>query len=206
MDAVTATVIDVQIEDQDLAHRPEPCIEGAQVLLTPLQRDNFHTLLRWNNDEALHRLASEVPFVHESYGSFKKRFDHSASNLCLDACEYEIHIPDGSLIGEAFIDRIHYFDQRCRVGLTICDQAYRGMRYGRATLELLLRHLFCDCGFHCVEAETYEFHEAWPNLLVSVGFRPVRCWASYLLRDGKHWDKTILALLRSEYDEHQRCP
>lgn len=199
MALITDTVIDFQIDDRVLARRPEPCIDKSEVFLSPLHRDNFHTLHRWVNNKTLSQEASEVPFKPERFGAFLKRLDEMAYRPSLAARDYEIHVSNRALVGVAYINCIHYIDRWCRVGVTICDLACRGKGYGRATLELLLRHLFCDCGFHRVEAEAYNFQDAWKHLLMSSGFELKSRLPRYLLRDGDYWDKIIFMMQRSEY-------
>lgn len=179
-------------------------IGGECVFLTPLQMEHVYTHFRWNNDPELNRLDSELPFQHEPFGAFLKRFEPLTHTSDMRACDLEIHAYGSGLIGVAFIDRIQPQNRQCRVGITIGEAEYRGRGYGRATLSMLLNYLFLETGMHRINAEAFEFNTAWQCLLEGAGFRQEGCLRAYLNRDGKFWDKRTYALLDTEFKAHPR--
>ncbi len=174
-------------------------IEGQRIRFTPLQIDNIYTHFRWNNDPELNRLDSELPYEEESFGAFKKRFEQMCDHPDPSHQDFEIHVKDGTLIGVAYITARSEYNRHALVGVTIGDRAYWGEGFGRESLALLLDYCFEELDLHRVSAETFEYNEAWENLIREMGFTREGTARDYLRRDGTFWDKDIFGLLQHEY-------
>lgn len=178
-------------------------IEGRRIRFTPLQIENIYTHFRWNNDPELNRLDSEMPYEEESFGAFKKRFEQMSDYPDPTHQDFEIHVKDGSLIGVAYVTAISTHNRHALVGVTIGDRAYWGEGFGRESLALLLDYCFEELNLHRVSAETFEYNEAWENLVREMGFTREGTARDYLRRDGTFWDKGTFGLLEHEYQSKQ---
>lgn len=167
--------------------------------LTPLHRENLYKHFEWNNDPELNRLDSEIPYVKETLGEFKRRFEEMIYTPSPDTRDFEIHTGDGTVIGVAYIVNISEHHRHCTIGITIGDRAYWGKGYGRAALRLVLDHCFNELDMHRVHAYTFEYNDAWRRLVEWAGFQKEGAERDYLFRDGEYWDKESYAILEHEY-------
>ncbi len=182
----------------------EEVIAGERIYFTPLQIENIYTHLEWNNDPELNRFDSELPYVEEAFGDFKKRFEQMVYRPSPTARDFEIHTKDGNLIGVAYIADISAHHRHCRLGVTIGDRDCWGRGYGRESLELLLSYCFDKMRLHRVSTETFEYNAAWKKLVQDTGFKKEGVEREYLYRDEEFWDKENYALLETEYRDRSR--
>lgn len=182
-------------------HQVTP-LEKGRVRFTPLQVENIHTHLRWNNDPELNRLDSEIPHEEESFGDFKERFEQLCNDPSPSHRDFEIHdVVEDELIGVAYVARISFHHHHALVGVTIGERDYWGKGYGKESLRLLLHYCFEKLDLHRVSAESFEYNTAWRDLVEGVGFTREGTAREYLFRDGKYWDKKHYALLEQEWRE-----
>lgn len=174
-------------------------LEGERVTLTPLHFENIYKHFEWNNDPELNRLDSEFPYRRESFADFKVRFEQMVDHPTPQNIDLEIHAEDGTLIGLAYAIDISRHNKHCTVGVTIGDRNYWGSGYGRESLELLLAFCFEELEMHRVHTETFEYNEAWQNLVQDTGFTHEGVERDYLRRDGQYWNKEIYSMLEEEY-------
>jgi RimJ/RimL family protein N-acetyltransferase len=174
-------------------------LKGERVFFTRLQLDNIYQHFEWNNDRELNHLDSELPFVEESFGDFKKRFERLVYESHSAGIDFEIHANDGSLIGVAFVADVSEHNAHGTVGITIGDRDYWGKGYGRDALMVLLAHCFEDLGMHRVGAETFEFNEAWRRLVQWAGFEREGLVSDYVRRGERFWDKETYGLLEGAF-------
>lgn len=190
------------VSDSLIAHRKqndEIRLHGERVTLTPLQYENIYRHFEWNNDPELNRLDSELPYRRESFADFKVRFEQMVDHPGPPHVDLEIHAEDGKLIGLAYAADISPHNHHCTVGVTIGDRDYWGDGYGRESLEVLLKYCFDTLKMHRVHTETFEYNEAWQNLVRDAGFKHEGVERDYLYRDDTYWDKEIYSLLEDEY-------
>ena len=177
----------------------QPVLRGARVQLTPLQLENIHKHLEWNNDAELNYLDSEVPHEKEPFGSFKRRFERMVYDPSPDSMDFEIHAEDGRLIGVAYVADLSRHHRHGSIGVTIGERDCWGRGYGRDSLDALLAFCFDELRLHRLSAETFEYNAAWKNLVREAGFRKEGEARDYLFRDGRFWSKETYALLEEEY-------
>ena len=179
-------------------------LEGARVTLTPLKYENIYKHFEWNNDPELNRLDSELPYERETFADFKVRFEQMVDHPAPQNLDLEIHAENGELIGLAYAVDISPFNHHCTVGVTIGDRDYWGDGYGRESLDLLLEYCFDKLNMHRVHTETFEYNEAWQNLVRDAGFKHEGVERDYLYRDDEYWDKEIYSMLEDEYRRPRR--
>ncbi len=172
----------------------------GRVRFMPLQMKNIHTHFRWNNDEELNRLDSEVPHREEAFGTFKQRFEELCNESSSAHRHFEIHdIEEEMLIGVAYGTRISESHRHALVGVTIGEKEYWGQGYGKDSLQLLLRYCFQEVELHRVATEIFEYNAAWRELVESLGFEKEGTARESLFRDGQYWDKDFYSMLDREY-------
>jgi len=174
-------------------------LKGERVHFTRLQYDNIYTHFEWNNDPELNHLDSELPYVEESFGDFKRRFERLVYDPPRNCIDFEIHANDGTLIGVAYIGEVSDHNRHGKIGITIGNRDYWGKGYGRDALTVLLDHCFEDLGMHRVSAETFEFNDAWRRLVRWAGFEREGLIAEHVRRDEGYFDKEIYGLLEGAY-------
>ena len=174
-------------------------LEGNRVRFSPLQMDNIYKQFEWNNDPELNRLDSELPYKAESFGTFKRRFEHLVYHPSMSGQDFEIHAENGDLIGVAEISGISEHNRHCTIGIIIGDRNYWGRGYGREAIEVVLEYCFDVLQMHRVMTEVFEFNSAWKRLVEGTGFRKEGTEREYVYREEQYWDKEIYAMLESEY-------
>ena len=180
-------------------------LAGPRIRFDRLSLDNIYTHFKWNNDPELNRLDSEVPYVKESFGEFKHRFEQLVDRPDSENLDFEIHVGE-TLIGVAFIQGISDHHLHCSIGLTIGDRDYWGRGFGREAMEILMRHCFESLGMHRVTAEAFEYNDAWKRLVEGMGFTEEGVDRDYLFYDGRFFDRVRYAMLSSEYEARPDRP
>ncbi|QXD15259.1 GNAT family N-acetyltransferase [Rhodocaloribacter litoris] len=174
-------------------------LAGERVRFTPLQMENIYKHFAWNNDPELNMLDSELPYVEESFGEFKRRFEEMLEHPEPNSQDFEVHAEDGTLIGVAEMTHISEHNRHCNLTLTICDRAYWGKGYGRDAMQALLAYCFRTLRMHRVMAEAFDYNDAWKRLVEGMGFKKEGTLRDFVFRQGRYWDKHVYALLESEY-------
>ncbi len=174
-------------------------LKGERISLSPLRYENIYTHFSWSNDPELNRYDSELPFIEETFGSFKKRFEHLLAHPSMNSQDFEIHAEDGKLIGVVEISDISDHNRHCSVSLTIGDRDYWGKGYGRDAMGVLLDYCFNILKMHRVTAEAFEYNDAWKRLVEGMGFHKEGTVRDYVFREGRFWDKHLYALLDAEF-------
>lgn len=194
--------MDVSVPSPGMSIKPdseEVVLEGDRITLTPLQIENIYKHFEWNNDPELNRLDNELPFRKEPFGVFKERFEQMVYRPIPDTIDFEVHVEDGTLIGVAYAVDISKNHRHCSIGVTIGDRDFWGQGYGRESLEVLLDYCFNKLGMHRVSTETFEYNEAWRQLVKDAGFQREGVERDYLFRDEAYWDKEVYGMLEEEY-------
>lgn len=176
-----------------------PTLSGERIQLTSLSMDNLYTHFEWNNDPELNRLDSELPYVKEPLGEFKRRFERMVNHPSPYSRDFEIHAEDGRLIGVAYVANISPSSRHCTIGITIGDRDYWGKGYGRDALRAVLAYCFDELEMHRVCTETFEYNTSWRKLVEWAGFEKEGVERDYLYRDDAFWDKELYSLLEDEY-------
>lgn len=174
-------------------------LKGERIFFTHLQMDNIYKHFEWNNDPELNDLDSELPYMEESFGDFKRRFERLVYDEHPTSIDFEIHADDGTLIGIAFVSDVSEHNAHASIGITIGNRDYWGKGYGRDALTVLLDYCFQDLKLHRVAAETFEFNDAWRRLVKWAGFEREGLVAEYVRRGDRYWDKEIYGLLEGAY-------
>ncbi|MEM9666546.1 MAG: GNAT family protein [Bacteroidota bacterium] len=169
------------------------------VSLTPFQHDNIYQHLEWNNDPELNRLDNALPFVRESLGEFKQRFDQMIDHPLSHHRDFEIHTADGALIGVVSMAHIDAHNRHCLLSITIGNRDYWGRGYGRATMDLALAYCFRTLNMHRVYTESFEYNTSWQRLVEGSGFSLEGTERDYLYQDGQFWDRLVHSMLEPEY-------
>ncbi|MBO6575369.1 MAG: GNAT family N-acetyltransferase [Rhodothermales bacterium] len=182
----------------------EQGLAGPRLRFDRLRLENIYTHFKWNNDPELNRLDSEVPFVEESFGAFKKRFERMISRPNPACRDFEIHDEDGTCIGVAFLNGISGHHLHCSIGVTIGERDYWHKGYGREAMTILLRYCFESLGMHRVTADVFEYNQAWKRLVEGMGFVAEGTDREYLFWDGKFYDRIRYGMLAAEYQSKGR--
>lgn len=179
---------------------------GPRIRFDRLRLENIYTHFKWNNDPELNRLDSEVPYVEESFGTFKQRFERLMAHPNPESQDFEIYDEDDTLIGVAFISGISGHHLHCSLGVTIGERDYWGKGYGKKAMKALLKHCFESLGMHRVTAEAFEYNNAWKRLVEGCGFVTEGTDRDYLFWDGRFYDRVRYAMLATEYGRTDRLP
>lgn len=182
----------------------EPSLAGPRIRFDRLRLENIYTHFKWNNDPELNRLDSEVPYVEESFGTFKKRFEHLIAQRDPECQDFEIYDEEDTLIGVAFVSGISGHHLHCSIGVTIGERDFWGKGYGKEAMGALLKHCFESMGMHRVMASVFEYNDAWRRLVEGCGFVTEGTDRDYLFWEGRFYDRIRYAMLASEYGKVSR--
>jgi diamine N-acetyltransferase len=185
----------------DMQTPKENGLLGPRICFDRLRLENIYTHFKWNNDPELNRLDSEEPYVEESFGTFKKRFERMMVQPDPECQDFEIHTEEGTLIGVAFVAGISGHHLHCSIGVTIGERDFWGQGYGREAMSSLLTYCFESLGMHRVTAECFEYNEAWRRLVEGMGFTTEGTDREYLLWEDKYYDRIRFGMLAGEFGE-----
>ena len=178
-------------------------LTGKTIILRNFEREDLKDLHRWQNDEAIMRLARSFP-------------DHTISREALEA-RYEKAIKGGDFgeryyiieekssrepIGWTSLD-IHGWTRRATgadIGLAIGEKDRWKKGYGTEVVRLLLQEAFEQLNLHRLTWWTFAENEASLALAKKMGFREEGRTRDSVFFDNRYHDSVILGLLRDEYD------
>lgn len=170
-------------------------LEGEQVVLRPIERDDLEFLQRQVNDPSIWRpIGRNDPVNYEQEEEFFEDVvcDEDTVNLLVSA--------DGTPAGTISIGPLNRPSGRAELGYWIAPDQ-QGQGYGTAATELMLDYGFGDLALHRIEARVFSFNDASRRLLERVGFTQEGVHRETVFTDGSYHDTYWYGILADEWLE-----
>ena len=117
-------------------------IQGTNVLLRAMTRDDLPRLCEFNNDIQVEVAGGGDPPMPQSLARLEAEHDAQVSSGGRDGTGFAIEA-DGKLIGQCALFNFNHVAHTGELGITIGDKSYWGRGYGTEAIGLLI-----DYGFH----------------------------------------------------------
>ena len=169
-------------------------LQDEKVILRPLSRQDLEKgYLNWVNDQEVTEFLDVGTFPTTL--SDLERFIESDENIKLAIVEKS----SGNHIGNIVASKISYIHRKCELGILIGSAECQGKGYGKAAINLLLRHLFERVNLNKVCLGVLAIHANARKLYEKVGFKKegiLKCDVNY---KGRFEDVIRYAAFRDEF-------
>ncbi len=173
-------------------------IHGKRVLLRAIESSDLESLAAWLNDPVVSHLVGGFSFpisLSEQRDWYERaKSDKSTVRMIITARE------TGEAIGLTGLWGIDWINRNALTAIKIGPAAARGQGYGRDTLMTLMSYAFFQVGLNRLRSDIIEYNISSYRLFVSkCGWRVEGVAREDAFRDGKYFDRILVACLRSDF-------
>ncbi|WP_027631550.1 GNAT family N-acetyltransferase [Clostridium hydrogeniformans] len=183
-------------------------IIGKEILIRPLEIGDEEYLYKWWNDEDMMSHAGFAFGTLESKEAIRLNVLKSAENSkpfsnrkLFILCRKE----DLKPIGEMNYSEWDIRNQKCEIGIKICENLYQGKGYGVDALYHFIDFLFRYLNLNKVELTTMEDNKRAHNLYEKLGFKEIGIIrkAYFDSRRGEFSNAIYMDILKEEWMERK---
>lgn len=166
---------------------------GKHVYLSPMNKDDAETYVRWLNDFS----------VTDGLGSSARitALDGEKEWITHNAGRYQfaiVSLENDELLGNCGIQNVDLIRQCGEVGLFIGEENNRNKGYGTEVLQLLVDYGFDYLNLNNIMLRVFSFNEQAISCYRKVGFKEIgRRRKSYYLK-GEFFDEVFMDMLKNE--------
>ena len=173
-------------------------IEGEDVRLRPVEREDLPRFAEWFNDPEVRRyLDMYLPF---SLAQEERWFEHLQERLASkETVMLTIETSDGVTIGNITLFDINWKDRHAELGVTIGEKAYWGQGYGSDAIRTMLGVGFDSMNLHRIFLRVHADNARAIGSYQKVGFRKEGTLRESVFREGVYHDMHIMSVLASEF-------
>lgn len=171
---------------------------GNKVILRPIIEDDIPKFFIWMNDPEVTKFNTRSLPV-----SMKQEVEWFQRN-CDDARKINLAIVDAqtnNLIGSMGMHGINHVSGTATTGAIIGNKEYWGKGYGGEAKMLFLHFAFYGLNLRKIYSEVLCFNERSINYSLKCGYVKEAILPNDIYKDGKYWDKVILAVYRSQWEK-----
>jgi RimJ/RimL family protein N-acetyltransferase len=176
-------------------------LQGKNILLRALEREDLKQLHKWQNDGDIMRLARSYPdnmvsmeALENEYEKTIKGEDHEKQVFIIQARS------GGKAIGWASIRHWGKKALGADIGLAIGEKKHWRKGYGTEVTKLLQHEVFEQLGLHRAEWWTNSDNKGSLALAKKLGFKEEGRLRDAVFYDNRFHDLIVLGLLREEYE------
>lgn len=177
--------------------------QAETICLAPIDHETDPEIVsRWTHDERYQRMISDDPAVPLSPSQVKKLYEkiEKQINENKNLFYFTIRdITDDRLIGFTKIDHVIWTNGVGDIYLGIGAAEDRRKGYGSQALRLMQRYAFAELNLYKLVAGIAEYNTPALALFESAGFGVEVRRRQAVKRDGRRWDKLLLAQTRDEW-------
>lgn len=175
--------------------------QGDLVVLRPLERGDFPSVVRWSNDTELNVLVdSGVPETLEECEEWYRAAKSDRYHQIM-----AIVTKEGKLIGDVELNHITWRNGHAEMRIRIGEKEYWNRGYGTDTLLTLMRYVFTHLHLNRLYLRVYSDNQRAIACYRKCGFRK-----EGILRRQDHLDQwkeiILMRILREEYELHAGRP
>ncbi|MCH5584716.1 GNAT family N-acetyltransferase [Shimazuella sp. AN120528] len=175
---------------------------GSQVRLTSFRADDAMEMLPWYEDaDTLRKLDTDIAYPKtlneiQAPDRLQSRMPNGFQ-FAIRTLENDV------LIGFIALHSIEWNNQTGLLAIGIGDPKYRRRGLGRDAIQVMLRYAFHELNLNRVGLDVIEYNDAAIKTYEKAGFIIEGRMRSAVLRDGSSYDRIIMGLLRSEWEDKQ---
>ena len=176
---------------------------GSLIKLSAVRANDAEQMARWQEDSNYLRTLDTDYAVLHSCDSIKDQ-DLKAGTKS-NNIQFRLRtIENDQLIGFVALHSIEWNNQSCLLAIGIGDSDFRGKGYGKDALQLILRYAFYELNLNRVGLDVISNNKPAIVAYKKVGFKLEGSMRDAVYRDGQHYDRIIMGILRSEWIEMQK--
>lgn len=165
-------------------------VEGKEVYLRPITREDTPNIVRWRNSEGVRPFfIYQEPFTSEGHLQWLKNQVETKKCYQFIICVKQNHRPIGSTY-------LRDYDSLCRkaeYGVFIGEEEMKGRGIGVESLRLTLEFAFGQLRLHKVFARAFSDNKASINTFLRCGFEQEAYLKDEVLVKGEYRDIVLLA-------------
>ncbi len=176
-------------------------IQGKEVFLRALEREDLKLLHEMQNDEEVMQWARSRPDHMVTMEALEKEYeDELKGENVLRKTFAIVHRKSGRVIGWASLRWWRPFHTTADFGIAIGDKGFRGKGIGTEVTRLLTELAFEQYNIHKVELFTRPDNQAMIRSAEKSGFRVEGKIRETVYFNGKYHDGVLMGVLREEFE------
>lgn len=172
--------------------------EGQKVRLREYRKEDIPLRLTYINDSTIiTNLTPDVPYPL-TLQEEEKWFE--SITAISDTYKFAIEtLSNNQFIGGCNISGVDWKNGVVTVGIFIGSRNHMGKGYGTDAIEILIKFIFMQMNINKVRLTVYSYNESALKCYKKCGFKVEGILRQEIFKDGKHYDKISMGLLREEY-------
>jgi RimJ/RimL family protein N-acetyltransferase len=171
---------------------------GQKVRLREYRKEDIPLRLIYINDPEIGiSLTPDIPFpmtLHEEEKWFQ------SLTAISDTYKFAIEsLEDNKFIGGCNINGVDWKNSVATIGIFIGSKEHRGKGCGTDAMKVLIEFIFMQMNINKIRLTVYSYNQAALRCYEKCNFRIEGVLRQEIYRDGKHYDKIAMGLLREEY-------
>lgn len=167
-------------------------IEGKQVYLRPIKKEDTDRIIAWRNSQAVRPFfIYQKPFTRQGHLDWLKNMINSGKGYQFIICLRENDLP----VGSTYLRDHDPVVRKAEYGVFIGEEEQRGRGIGTESLELTLKFAFEVLKLHKVFARAFSDNHPSINSFLKGGFEQEACLKDEVLVNGCYRDIILLARL-----------
>lgn len=167
-------------------------IEGQQIYLRPITREDTLNIVRWRNSDAVRPFfIYQKPFTAEGHLKWLETEVETEKCYQFIVCLKE----DDTPVGSTFLKDYEPEHRKAEYGIFLGSDRVKGRGIGTESLELTLRFAFENLKLHKVFSRIFEDNEVSIKTLLKCGFHQEGCLKQDVIVNGEYRDLVLLAIL-----------
>ncbi|WP_025685326.1 GNAT family N-acetyltransferase [Paenibacillus maysiensis] len=170
---------------------------GDRIKLAAVREEDAETMFKWGEDaEYLRNVDTDLALPY-TLKQMKSEGSPSSNEVYFRLRT----LADDVLIGFVAIHGIEWNNRIGQLAVGIGNADYRGKGYGAEAVRLILRYAFYELNLNRVGLDVIEYNEQAIRTYEQAGFQYEGRVRSAVLRDGNSYDRIMMGILYSEWNE-----
>ncbi|MCM8811717.1 MAG: GNAT family N-acetyltransferase [Candidatus Omnitrophica bacterium] len=181
-----------------------PFLVGKRIYLRPMEMTDLDgPYFDWLNDYEVTRFleTGSFPTTTATLRHYLKNIAKHPNNVMLAIMEKRTN----RHVGNVKLGNIHPLHRNADIGIMVGDKRVWGKGYGSEAMELMLEYGFKRLNLHKITLGVYADHEGAVKAYKKLGFTVEGVLKEHLFRDGGFRDKTVMGILKSDYERSRRA-
>ena len=170
-------------------------MEGKQVYLRPITREDTDRIIAWrNSDEVRPFFIYQEPFTREGHEKWLRDMIESGRGYQFIICLKDT----GEAVGSTYLRDYEPRHRKAEFGFFIGEKAAKGRGIGSESLQLTLEFAFGTLGLHKVFARAFSDNPASVNSFLKCGFEQEALLREDVWAGGRFRDIVLLGKINPE--------